>query len=89
MALFFDLPAFAADQERWDRVETITKGHGRLETRLLKSTTGDCTYLGWPAATQVIRHQLVAGAERVEHSGVCRAWNRPQHQLLPIGVPHD
>jgi predicted transposase YbfD/YdcC len=64
IALFFDLPAIAADQERWDRVETITKGHGRLETRILESTTGDCTYLGWPDATQVIRRQCTRHVTR-------------------------
>ena len=55
LALFFELPAIVADQERWDRVETQNKGHGRLETRKLECTTGDCPYLGWPGVTHVIR----------------------------------
>jgi len=55
IALFFDLPAIAADQERCDRVETISKGHGRLEVRTLEYTTGDCAYLDWPGATHLIR----------------------------------
>lgn len=55
IALFFALPAILADQERWDRVETISKGHGRLEVRTLECTTGDCAYLDWPGATHVIR----------------------------------
>lgn len=55
IALFFALPAIAADQERWDRVETISKAHGRLEVRTLECTTGDCAYLDWPGATHVIR----------------------------------
>ncbi len=50
LALFFDLPAIAADHEHWDRVQTITKGHGRIEVRTLESTTGDCAALGWPGA---------------------------------------
>ncbi|MEI6180877.1 MAG: ISAs1 family transposase [Chloroflexales bacterium] len=41
LALFFDLPAIAADHEQWDRVEPITNGHGRFETRTLDVTTGD------------------------------------------------
>lgn len=55
VALFFELPAIAADCERWDRVETTNKGHGRLESRTLECTTGDCAYLGWPGATHVLR----------------------------------
>lgn len=55
IALFFDVPAIAADQEQWDRVETITKGHGRFEVRTVECTTGDCAYLDWPGATQLIR----------------------------------
>ena len=55
LALFFQLPAIVADQERWARVSTHSKGHGRLETRTLECTTGDCAYLGWPGATHVLR----------------------------------
>jgi predicted transposase YbfD/YdcC len=55
LALFFELPAIIADQERWDRVETVSKGHGRLEVRTLECTTGDCAYLGWPGATVIMR----------------------------------
>ena len=55
LALFFTLPAIMADQEHWDRVETVSYGHGRLEKRHLEVTTGDCAYLGWPGATHVFR----------------------------------
>lgn len=55
LALFFTLPAIAADHEHWERVETLSYGHGRLETRTLEVTTGDCAYLGWPGATHVCR----------------------------------
>jgi hypothetical protein len=55
LALFFTLPAIVADQEHWDRVETLSYGHGRYETRTLAVTTGDCAYLGWPGATHVCR----------------------------------
>jgi predicted transposase YbfD/YdcC len=55
LAMFFDLPAIVADQEQWDRVTTWNKGHGRVETRTLECTSGDCAYLGWPGARQVMR----------------------------------
>jgi predicted transposase YbfD/YdcC len=55
LALFFELPAIRADHEQWGRVETVSKGHGRLEVRRLECTTGDCAYLGWPGATVVLR----------------------------------
>lgn len=55
IAWFFELPAIAADQESWDRVETVSKGHGRFEARTLECISGDYTYLDWPGATQLIR----------------------------------
>ena len=55
LAWFFDYPAIPADQERWDCEQTITRAHGRLETRTLECTTGDCPWLGWPGATHVAR----------------------------------
>lgn len=55
LAWFFDYPAIAADRERWDCVQTITRAHGRLEIRTLECTTADCAWLGWPGATHVAR----------------------------------
>ena len=55
LALVFELPAIVADQERWDRVCTITRGHGRLETRTLECITADFAWLGWPGATSIVR----------------------------------
>ena len=55
IALFFDLPAIVADQERWDRVRTVNRAHGRLETRLLECTSADCAWLDWPGATHIAR----------------------------------
>ncbi|GAB4433997.1 MAG: hypothetical protein OHK0015_23350 [Chloroflexi bacterium OHK40] len=52
---FFQFPPIAADREQWNRVTTISKGHGRLEVRTLECTTGDCGYLGWPHARQMIQ----------------------------------
>lgn len=40
LALFFELSAIIAEQEQGDRVETVSKGHGRLEVRRLEWTTG-------------------------------------------------
>jgi predicted transposase YbfD/YdcC len=55
LAWFFEYPSIAADRERWDRVQTVTRAHGRMETRTLECTTGDCAWLGWPGATHIVR----------------------------------
>lgn len=55
LGLFFRLPPIAADQEQWDQVTTLDKGHGRLERRTLECSTGMCDVLGWPGAAQVLR----------------------------------
>lgn len=55
LALFFTLPAIVADQEHWGRVETVSSGHGRYETRILEVMTGDGAYLGWPGATHIVQ----------------------------------
>jgi len=55
LALFFQLPAIFADQERADRVTTISKGHGRLETRTLECSTAGADYLVWPGIGQILR----------------------------------
>ena len=36
LELLFRIPAIAAAQEVWDCVTTLTKGHGRIETRRLE-----------------------------------------------------
>jgi predicted transposase YbfD/YdcC len=55
LTLFFQLPAIAADQEQSDRVRTITKRHGRLETRTLECSTAGADYLVWPGIAQILR----------------------------------
>lgn len=55
LSLFFELPAIIADHEQWDWVETVSKGHGRLEVRRLECISGDCDYLSWPGATVILR----------------------------------
>ncbi len=55
LALFFQLPAIAADHEQSDRVQTITKRHGRLETRTLECSTAGAEYLVWPGIAQIVR----------------------------------
>ncbi|MGH2542535.1 MAG: ISAs1 family transposase, partial [Ardenticatenaceae bacterium] len=42
-----------AEEYRW--VQTINKGHGRLETRTLERTTALNDYLAWPDVGQVLR----------------------------------
>jgi len=53
--LLFRIPAIPADQEVWDRATTVTKGHGRLETRTLECGTGLVDVLDWPGLAQVAR----------------------------------
>lgn len=55
LELFFRLPPIVADAEHWDRVQIISKGHGRLERRTLESSSGLCGYLDWPGVAQVMR----------------------------------
>jgi len=55
LALFFQLPGIAADHEQSDRVQTITKRHGRLETRTLECSTAGAEYLVWPGIAQIMR----------------------------------
>jgi len=57
LELFFRLPPIAADAEHWDRVQTISKGHGRIERRTLESSSGLCAYLSWPGVAQVVRRR--------------------------------
>jgi predicted transposase YbfD/YdcC len=55
LELFFRLAPIAADTEHWDRVQTISKGHGRIERRTLECSDGLCAYLDWPGVAQVLR----------------------------------
>jgi hypothetical protein len=55
LARFFDLPAIIVDHEQWDRVETVSNGHGPLEVRHLEYPTGDCASLGWHGVTGIMR----------------------------------
>jgi predicted transposase YbfD/YdcC len=55
LRLFFQLGAIVADHEQSDRVQTVTKGHGRLETRTLECSTAGADYLVWPGIAQIMR----------------------------------
>lgn len=57
LELFFRLPPITADGEEWDWVQTISKGHGRIERRTLESSSGLCAYLNWPGVAQVVRRR--------------------------------
>ena len=57
LTLFFQLPAIAADQEQRDWVQTVSKGHGRLETRTLECSTAGSDYLLWPGIAQIVRRR--------------------------------
>lgn len=55
LELLFRLPPIPADQESWDMVRTVSKGHGRIETRTLECGTGLVDVLDWPGVAQVLR----------------------------------
>lgn len=59
LALFFELPGILADDEHYDRCRTVTKGHGRLETRTLDCLSASCVEWQWPDAAQVLRRTCV------------------------------
>jgi predicted transposase YbfD/YdcC len=59
LALFFELPGLLADDEHYDRCRTVSKGHGRIETRTLECLSGSCPEWQWPDAAQVLRRTCV------------------------------
>jgi predicted transposase YbfD/YdcC len=58
---FFDTPPLPCDPP-WRAATTISKGHGRLETRQLICTADLDDYLRWPGVQQVLRREC----ERIE-----------------------
>ena len=58
---FFDQPPLPCDPP-WREATTLTKGHGRLETRHLTCTADLDDYLTWPGVQQVLRRKC----ERIE-----------------------
>jgi len=55
IATFFALPGIVADDDQYDRVQTVSKGHGRLEIRTLERIQGACGDWQWPDVQQVVR----------------------------------
>jgi predicted transposase YbfD/YdcC len=55
LALYFQIPPIAADEEIWDDIQTTSKGHGRIEVRTLECGSGMGDDLDWPGAQQIIR----------------------------------
>ncbi len=53
---FFDQPPLPCDPP-WREATTLTKGHGRLETRHLTCTADLDDYLTWPGVQQVLRRK--------------------------------
>jgi predicted transposase YbfD/YdcC len=62
LALFFEQSGIVADAEQYDRCRTVSKGHGRLETRTLECLSAGCFEWRWPDAAQIVRRTC----ERVE-----------------------
>lgn len=55
LALFFELPGIVADDEHYDRCRTLSKGHGRLETRTLECLSASCPEWQSADAAQLLR----------------------------------
>jgi len=56
--LFAQPPWLRQERDReYQAYRTLDKGHGRLETRTLESSTALCSYLDWPGVGQVLRRQ--------------------------------
>lgn len=53
---FFDVAPLPCDRP-WREATTVTKGHGRLETRHLTCTDDLDDYLAWPGVQQVLRRE--------------------------------
>lgn len=53
--LVFTVPPPPLPTDHRDTVVTITKGHGRLETRTLERTCALNGYVDWPGVGQVLR----------------------------------
>jgi predicted transposase YbfD/YdcC len=73
IALLFDEPPWLPRQRDQEcRTEqTISKGHGRLETRVLETSNALSDYLDWPGASQVMRRscrRVKMKSGEVEHS---------------------
>lgn len=59
IALLFDKPPWLKHEraKMYHRCQTLDKGHGRFETRILESSPALSKYLDWPGVGQVLRRQ--------------------------------
>ena len=55
IALVFEMPPLPLPEHHLDKVRTVEKGHGRLETRTLERTCALNGYVDWPEVGQVLR----------------------------------
>jgi predicted transposase YbfD/YdcC len=55
IALLFQVPPVPADRQEYLAYRYVNKGHGRLEQRILESSTALNAYLPWPEVGQVLR----------------------------------
>lgn len=57
IALLFAQPPWTRIEQKteYDRCQTVGKGHGRLERRVLESSSALQAYLDWPGVQQVMR----------------------------------
>jgi predicted transposase YbfD/YdcC len=83
IALFFELPASAADQEQLSSVQTTSKAHGRTEQRKLECLRTDLSDLNWPGATHIIRRTIQRLVHRTGKSSQTVTYgvtNLPPHE---------
>src|SRR5262245_28728860 len=59
LALFFEVPGIVADDEHYDHCRTLSKGHGRIETRTLECLSARCEAWQWEDVAQVVRRTCV------------------------------
>ena len=73
IALLFDEPPWLPRQrdQECQSQQTVSKGHGRLETRVLETSNALSDYLDWPGVAQVMRRscrRLRMKTGEVEHN---------------------
>jgi predicted transposase YbfD/YdcC len=82
-----DCPPLPGDH--WARCRTVSKGHGRVETRTLERTAALNDYLGWPRVGQVLRrtyHAVELKSGRVRHKVTYGLTSLPAAATTPAEI---
>ena len=83
VALFFEQRGILADDEQYERCRSVSKGHGRLETRTLECLSARCDDWEWPDAAQIVcrtceRLELKTGKRTVKVSYAITSLSRDE-----------